>query len=76
MVVCNKEKRYVTSYYEITIVSCLDNGKYVVRYKNLLKDDKFESLKGTIAEGVLYLPPHVQNPIKLQLNLKQMIFDT
>jgi hypothetical protein len=55
MVVCNKEKRYVNSYYEITIVSCLDNGKYVVRYKNLLKDDKFDHLKETIAEGVLYI---------------------
>jgi hypothetical protein len=55
MEVCNKEKRYVDSYYESTIVSCLDNGKYVVRYKNFLKDDKFDPLKVTIAEGVLYI---------------------
>jgi hypothetical protein len=55
MGIYNKEKSYVNSYYEITIVSCLDNGKYVVRYKFFFKDDKFDPLKETIAEGVLYI---------------------
>jgi len=40
--ICSKEEGLVGSYYGGTIVSCLDErGKYIVRYKNLLKDDEF-----------------------------------
>ncbi|PNX95658.1 RNA binding protein, partial [Trifolium pratense] len=38
--VCSKEEGFMGSYYEATIASCLDNGRYVIRYKNLLKDDE------------------------------------
>jgi len=42
--VCSKEEGFVGSYFEATIVSCLESGKYVIRYKNLLKDDESQLL--------------------------------
>jgi hypothetical protein len=74
--VCSKEEGFVGSYYEATIVSCLDNGKYVVRYKNLLKDDEYGLLIETLfPKDLRPLPPRVRNPPKFQLNQKVDVFD-
>jgi hypothetical protein len=74
--VCCKEEGFVGSYYEATIVSCLDNGKYVVRYKNLLKDDESGLLTETFfPKDLRPLPPRVRNPPKFQLNQKVDVFD-
>ncbi|PNY02275.1 RNA binding protein [Trifolium pratense] len=74
--VCCKEEGFVGSYYEATIVSCLDNGKYVVRYKNLLKDDESGLLtEALFPKDLRPLPPRVRNPPKFQLNQKVDVFD-
>jgi hypothetical protein len=74
--VCCKEEGFVGSYFEATIVSCLDNGKYVVRYKNLLKDDESELLTETFfPKDLRPLPPQVRNPPYFQLNQKVDVFD-
>ncbi|XP_004487943.1 protein AGENET DOMAIN (AGD)-CONTAINING P1-like [Cicer arietinum] len=74
--VCSKEQGFVGSYYEATIVSCLENGKYVVRYKNLLEDDNSKPLKETIFPKELRrLPPHVRNLPEFRLNQKVDVFD-
>lgn len=37
--IVSSEEGFVGSYYKATIVSCLDDGQYVVEYKNLREDD-------------------------------------
>jgi hypothetical protein len=39
--VYNNKEGFMSTYYEGTIVSCIENGKYVVHYKNLFEYDKF-----------------------------------
>jgi hypothetical protein len=74
--VCSKEEGFMGSYYEATIVSCLDNGKYVIRYKNLLKDDESGLLTETLlSKDLRPSPPRVRNPSKFQLNQKVDVFD-
>ncbi|KAK2377744.1 protein AGENET DOMAIN (AGD)-CONTAINING P1 [Trifolium repens] len=74
--VCSKEEGFMGSYYEATIVSCLDNGKYVIRYKNLLKDDESRLLIETLLlKDLRPSPPRVRNPSKFQLNQKVDVFD-
>ncbi|GAU14535.1 hypothetical protein TSUD_250770 [Trifolium subterraneum] len=74
--VCSKEEGFVGSYYEATIVSCLDNGKYVICYKNLLKDDESEFLTETLLpKDFRPSPPRVRNPLKFRLNQKVDVFD-
>lgn len=75
--VCSKEEGLVGSYYEGTIVSCLDErGKYTVRYKNLLKDDESELLTEILFPKYLRsIPPRVRRPSKFQLNQKVDVFD-
>src|SRR3954465_14457884 len=73
--VCSKEEGFVGSYFKATIVSCLPNEKYVVRYKNLLSDDKSGPLIETIHQRELRpLPPHVRNPPELHLNQNVDVF--
>ncbi|XP_061372917.1 protein AGENET DOMAIN (AGD)-CONTAINING P1-like [Gastrolobium bilobum] len=58
--VCSKEEGFLGSYYEATIVSHLDNGLYVVRYKNLLEDNESQPLTETLYPKELRpLPPRV-----------------
>ncbi|MED6149497.1 hypothetical protein PIB30_063075 [Stylosanthes scabra] len=37
--VCSKEEGFLGSYYEATVLSRHETGRYVVRYKTLLRDD-------------------------------------
>lgn len=71
-VLCSKEDGLVGSYYEDTIVSCLDErGKYTVRYKNLLKDDESELLTEILfPKDLCPVPPRVRRPSKFKLNQK------
>ncbi|XP_014490464.1 DUF724 domain-containing protein 3 [Vigna radiata var. radiata] len=46
--VCSNEEGFLGSYYLATVVSCLDNGLYVVRYDTLLEDDGSQPLTETI----------------------------
>ena len=74
--VCSKEEGFVGSYFEATIVSCLENGKYVIRYKNLLKDDESELLMETLfSKDIRPSPPRVRNPSKFELDQKVDVFD-
>ncbi|AET00175.1 putative Agenet-like domain-containing protein [Medicago truncatula] len=74
--VCSKEEGFVGSYFEATIVSCLESGKYVIRYKNLLKDDESELLMETLfPKDLRPLPPRVRNPSRFELNQKVDVFD-
>ncbi|XP_061349561.1 protein AGENET DOMAIN (AGD)-CONTAINING P1-like [Gastrolobium bilobum] len=58
--VCSKEEGFLGSYYEATIVSHLDNGLYVVRYKNLLEDNESLPLTETLYPKELRpAPPRV-----------------
>ncbi|AET00182.1 putative Agenet-like domain-containing protein [Medicago truncatula] len=74
--VCSEDEGFVGSYFEATIVSCLESGKYVIRYKNLLKDDESELLMETLfPKDLRPIPPHVRNPLKFKLNQKVDVFD-
>ncbi|XP_058735258.1 protein AGENET DOMAIN (AGD)-CONTAINING P1-like [Vicia villosa] len=74
--VCSREEGFVGSYYNATIVSCLEKQKYVVRYKNLLLDDGSGPLTETIYSRELRpLPPRVRNPHEFHLNQKVDVFD-
>jgi len=74
--VCNKEEGFVDSYFEATIVSRLESGKYVICYKNLLKDDESELLMETLlSKDRRPLPSRVHNPSKFGLNQKVDVFD-
>nr|XP_027191057.1 DUF724 domain-containing protein 2-like [Cicer arietinum] len=75
--VCSKEEGFIGSYYEGTIVSCLENGKYVVCYKNLIEDDNSgRYLKETLYPKELRpLPPRVRNPTNFKRNQKVDAFD-
>jgi len=75
--VCSKEDGLVGSYYESTIVSCLEErGKYTVRYKNLLKDDESELfIEILFPKDLCLIPPRVRRPSKFQLNQKVDVFD-
>ncbi|CAL0303847.1 unnamed protein product [Lupinus luteus] len=58
--VCSKEPGFLGSYYEANIVSRLDNGLYVVCYKNLLEDDESKPLTETIYPKELRpVPPKI-----------------
>lgn len=74
--VCSKEEGFVGSYFKATIVSCLQNEKFVVRYENLLLDDESEPLTEIIYRRELRpLPPHVRNSTKFHFNQKVDVFD-
>ncbi|KAK2431303.1 protein AGENET DOMAIN (AGD)-CONTAINING P1 [Trifolium repens] len=75
--VCSKEQGFIGSYYEATIISCLDNGRYVIRYKNLLKDDESSELltETLLPKDFRPSPPRVCNPSKFQFNQKVDVFD-
>jgi len=70
------EKGFRGSYFQGTIVSCLQNGQYKVRYKNLLEDDESGPLIEEISSRELRpLPPRVRNPPEFQPNQKVDVFD-
>jgi len=74
--VCSKEEGFVGSYFEATIVSCLFNGQYLVRYKNLMQDDKSGLLLETVyLYEIRPLPSRVHSPKEFQLNQKVDAFD-
>lgn len=74
--VCSREEGFVGSYYNATIISCLQNGKYVIRYKNLLLDDESGPLIEMIYSRELRpLPPHVRHPHEFHLNQRVDVFD-
>lgn len=55
-----KEDGFVGSYYEARVVSHLENGLYVVQYKNLLEDDESQPLTETVYSKELRpLPPSI-----------------
>jgi len=69
--VCSREEGFFGSYYKATVVSCLQNGQYMVQYKNLLLDDKSGPLVETVYPYELRpTPPRVRNPHEFQLNQK------
>ncbi|CAK8564090.1 unnamed protein product [Lathyrus sativus] len=73
--VCSSEEGFRGSYYEATIISRLENGKYVVRYKNLLEDDESGPLIETLfPKDFRPSPPHVRSPRKFQLRQKVDVF--
>ncbi|XP_050898043.1 protein AGENET DOMAIN (AGD)-CONTAINING P1-like [Lathyrus oleraceus] len=74
--VCSKEEGFVGSYFKATIVLCLQNEKFVVRYENLLLDDESEPLTEIIYRRELRpLPPRVRNSTKFHFNQKVDVFD-
>lgn len=59
------------SYYEATVICCLQNGPYVVLYKTILNDDdNYAFFTETVyPEGLRPLPPHVVvSPAGFSLN--------
>ncbi|CAI8601191.1 unnamed protein product [Vicia faba] len=74
--VCSKEEGFVGSYFKATIVSCLQNEEYVVRYTNLLLDDESGPLTERVHRRELRpLPPRVRNPPEFNFNQKVDVFD-
>ncbi|CAK8574737.1 unnamed protein product [Lathyrus sativus] len=79
--VCSKEEGFVGSYFKATIVSCLQNDKFVVRYENLVLDDASEDGASEPLEEIIYrrelrpLPPRVRNPPEFRFNQKVDVFD-
>ncbi|KAK7264397.1 hypothetical protein RJT34_32006 [Clitoria ternatea] len=60
--VCSNEEGFIGSYYEATVVSHLDNGLYMVRYKTLLEDDESQPLTETLFPKELRpVPPRVHS---------------
>ncbi|AES70977.1 putative Agenet-like domain-containing protein [Medicago truncatula] len=73
--VCIKDEGFWGSYFEAKIVACLENGEYVVRYKNLLENDESGPLEETLlSKDLRPIPPSVQNPSAFQLNQKVDVF--
>jgi hypothetical protein len=73
--VCSKEEGFIGSYYEATIASCLENGKYVVRYKTILEDDKSDLLKETLfPKDIRTIPPRVKKSHSFQLGQRVDVF--
>lgn len=67
--VASNDDGFLGSYYQATILSGLENGKYLVEYKNLLEDDEdnedeyVDPLKESICPKELRpLPPHIRVP--------------
>lgn len=74
--ICSREQGFIGSYYKATIVSCLQNEKFMIRYENLLSEDESGPLTETIHRRELRpLPPHVRNPPEFHLNQKVDVFD-
>jgi len=74
--VCSREEGFMGSYFEAKVVSRPHNGQYMVRYKNLLLDDKSGPLVETVYPYELRpLPPRVSNPHEFQFNQKVDAFD-
>lgn len=73
--VCSKEDGFLGSYYEATVVSHLDNGLYVVRYKNLLEDDESSPLTETLYPKELRPSPPKVNSSHFSLYQKVDAFD-
>jgi len=70
------EKGFKGSYFEGVIVSCLQNGQYKVRYKNLFEEDESGPLIEEICTRELRpLPPRVRKPPEFQPNQKVDVFD-
>ncbi|XP_015880840.2 protein AGENET DOMAIN (AGD)-CONTAINING P1 [Ziziphus jujuba] len=58
--VCSKEDGFLGSYYAATIVSRLDNGMYIVKYKDLLENDESRPLVETVFKHeVRPVPPEI-----------------
>ncbi|GAU37993.1 hypothetical protein TSUD_205330 [Trifolium subterraneum] len=73
--VCSKEEGFMGSYYEATIASCLENGKYEVLYKTILEDDESGPLKETLfLKDIRPIPPRVRKSRRFQLNQRVDVF--
>lgn len=71
MEVCGKEEGFFGSYYEATIVSYLNNARYVVRYKTLVDDDEAKPLTETVNLRELRpSPPLVRSTSEFSLHQK------
>ncbi|KAI4322770.1 hypothetical protein L6164_022435 [Bauhinia variegata] len=56
--VCSNEQGFQGSYYEARVISRVDNGLYVVEYKNVLENDESGPLVETVYPKELRpLPP-------------------
>ncbi|CAI8601192.1 unnamed protein product [Vicia faba] len=74
--VCSREEGFIGSYFKATIVSCLQNEKFMIRYENLLLDDESGPLIEIINRRELRpLPPRVRNPPEFHFNQKVDVFD-
>lgn len=62
--VCSKEEGFLGSYYEATIVSYLNNGRYKVQYRNLMNEDESMPLIENVYPGELRpLPPQIHTSV-------------
>lgn len=62
--VCSDEEGFKDSYYEATIESCLENGTYMVRYKNLIEDNESKRPLREVVypKSLRPLPPRIPVP--------------
>ncbi|KAI4333852.1 hypothetical protein L6164_018610 [Bauhinia variegata] len=73
--VCSKEQGFEGSYYEARVISHLDNGLYVVEYKNLLENDESGPLVETVYPKELRPHPPKISARGYALNEKVDAFD-